>query len=114
MSSSSAYQKIQEALLEARNSLHQRQQYVFSKVAFLAVSFIESKHEKIIWNIKNNTKYGVTNEVVFQLDDVLSQVEGDTITHIKSPLEQYILDTTGIPFKIKMENEKHIYLLLKI
>lgn len=108
---SSAYQKIQEALLESRDVLHQRQQYMFSKLAFSILAFIENNHEKIIWNIKNNTKYGVTNEVVFRLSDELSHY---TITNIKIPLEQYIVDTTGIPFKIKIENEKYICLLLEI
>ena len=111
---SQVYQLIQEALIESRNIAAQKQQYVFSKLAFSVLAFIENNHKKIIWTIKNNTKYGVNNEVVFQLDDTLSQVEGDNITHIKPHLEQYILDTTGIPFKIKIENDKHVFLLLEI
>lgn len=105
---------IQEALIESRNIAAQREQYVFSKLAFTLLAYIENKHEKIIWTIKNNTKYGVKDEVEFQLEETLSQVEGDTLTRIKTHLEQYILDSTGIAFTIKIENDKHVFLVLKV
>ncbi len=109
-----AFQKIVEALNEARTIVDNKETYVVSRLSFVIMSYIENNHEKIIWNIHNMIKHGVTHEVVFRFVNEMSPTEVYVFPQSVHVLEKHIFDNTGIPFKIKVENNKYITLLLNL